>query len=84
LGAKPGALGIWEASAGMAWGWEAVWVSVVIAWLCHMEVVVIGGFGGRGMPMGIEGMNRQQYGPNQHYPKQQFGTKWANMEEFEA
>jgi len=28
--------------------------------------------GGRGMPIGIGGMNQQQYGPNQQYPNQQY------------
>jgi hypothetical protein len=32
----------------------------------------MGGFGGRGMQMGIGGMSQQQYGPNQQYPNQQY------------
>ena len=35
----------------------------------------MGSFGGRGMPMGIGGMNQQQYGPNQQYPNQQYSNQ---------
>jgi hypothetical protein len=35
----------------------------------------MGGFGGRGMPMGIGGMNQQRYGPNQQYPNQQYSNQ---------